>query len=319
MALTKAPADSERLDALITARWERPLSRQLEAIAGRVRAQAAETAGVDPDTGVAAVLGYGSCLRDVSPADGLADFYVLMADGMPVSTSRFARLGCRIAAPNVYYAECDHEGTRLRAKFAVLPLRQFEARVSRRTENPYFWARFAQPCALLSCREDARERVFGAVRTAVVTMLQQSLLLCDGKARLDDVWLTGLQATYGTELRSESGARAGAIMAADPDWYRGTAEAVLGNDMGKALSRVSDADWARGVSAWKRRRLRGKLLSVLRLAKAAFTFRGGADYLAWKLERHSGVAIELSGWQRRHPILASLWLMPKLYLKGAFR
>ena len=24
-------------------------------------------------------------------------------------------------------------------------------------------------------------------------------------------------------------------------------------------------------------------------------------------------------WQRRHPILASVWLMPKLYLKGAFR
>ncbi len=319
MALAKKPADPERLEALIRSRWERPVPRQLDPVAGRVRAQAAECAGTDPDEGIAAVLAYGSCLRDVSPAEGLADFYVLMTDGTPVSTSRFARLGCRIAAPNVYYAECLHEGVMLRAKYAVLPLRQFEARVSPRTQNPYFWARFAQPCALLRCREDAEARVFEAVKTAITTMLQQSLLLCDGKNQMDDVWLIGLQATYGTELRSESGARAQAIMDSDPEWYRETAEAVLGGDVSKSLSLVGDADCARGVSSWQKRRLRGKALSILRLIKAAFTFQGGADYLAWKIERHSGVPVELAGWQRRHPILAALWLMPKLYLKGAFR
>ncbi len=319
MVMFTKPVDAERLDALIRSRWERPVSRQLEAIAGKVRAQAAEVAGVDPDEGIAAVLGYGSCLRDVSPAEGLADFYILMADDAPVSTSRFARLGCRVASPNVYYAECEHEGVTLRAKYALLPLRQFEVRVSNKTLNPYFWARFAQPSALISCAEGAEPRVFQAIETAIVTMLQQSLLLCDGKSRLQDVWLTGLQATYGTELRSESEARAQAIMDAEPEWYRETAEAVLGDDMAKALSQVGNADWARGVANWQKRRRQGKLLSVVRLVKAAFTFRGGADYLAWKIERHSGVEVKLSGWQRRHPILASIWLMPKLYLKGAFR
>jgi hypothetical protein len=44
--------------------------------------------------------------------------------------------------------------------------------------------------------------------------------------------------------------------------------------------------WAR---AWALRRACGKALNALRLAKAAFTFEGGADYLAWKIERHSGV------------------------------
>ena len=319
MSRSAKARDQARLESLIRSRWDRPVSRQLEAIAGKVRAQAAEIAGVDPDAGIAAVLGYGSCLRDVSPAEGLADFYVLMADGVPVSQSRLARAGCRIASPNVYYAECQHEGVMLRAKYAVLPLGQFEQRVSGRTLNPYFWARFAQPSALILSQEDAGPRVLAAVKAAVVTMLWQSLLLCDGKSRLEDVWLTGLQATYGTELRSESAARAQTIMDADPDWYRETAEAVLGPDMDAALSRVSDADWARGITQWRKRKRQGKRLSVLRLIKAAFTFRGGADYLAWKIERHSGVEVKLSGWQRRHPILASVWLMPKLYLKGAFR
>jgi hypothetical protein len=53
--------------------------------------------------------------------------------------------------------------------------------------------------------------------------------------------------------------------------------------------------------------------------KAAFTFDDGAVYILWKIERHSGVGIELSDWQRRHPILASTTLFWRLYRKGAFR
>jgi hypothetical protein len=61
------------------------------------------------------------------------------------------------------------------------------------------------------------------------------------------------------------------------------------------------------------------LLSVARLLKAAFTFQGGADYAAWKIERHSGVKIQVTDWQRRHPILASITLLPKLLKKGALK
>jgi hypothetical protein len=60
-------------------------------------------------------------------------------------------------------------------------------------------------------------------------------------------------------------------------------------------------------------------LSVARLVKAAFTFQDGAQYLLWKIERHSGVTIEVTPWQRRHPVLASSVLFWKLYRKGAFR
>ena len=41
--------------------------------------------------------------------------------------------------------------------------------------------------------------------------------------------------------------------------------------------------------AWRFRRLVGKVLSILRLAKGVFTFDGGVDYILWKIERHSGV------------------------------
>jgi hypothetical protein len=64
---------------------------------------------------------------------------------------------------------------------------------------------------------------------------------------------------------------------------------------------------------------RGKLLSALRLAKASATFAGGADYIAWKINRHAGTKIELKAWQRRHPLLAGITLLPRLLRSGAVR
>jgi hypothetical protein len=71
--------------------------------------------------------------------------------------------------------------------------------------------------------------------------------------------------------------------------------------------------------AWRFRRLVGKLLSILRLAKGVFTFDGGVDYILWKIERHSGVKATATPWQRRHPLLAAPGLAWRLYRRGAFR
>jgi hypothetical protein len=46
---------------------------------------------------------------------------------------------------------------------------------------------------------------------------------------------------------------------------------------------------------------------------------GGAEYILWKIERHSGVRIELSPFARRHPILAGWGAAWRLYRRGAFR
>lgn len=72
-------------------------------------------------------------------------------------------------------------------------------------------------------------------------------------------------------------------------------------------------------AGWARRRVEGKALSVLRLAKASATFSGGADYIAWKINRHAGTDIELKGWQRRWPLLAAISLLPRLLKSGAIR
>ena len=76
---------------------------------------------------------------------------------------------------------------------------------------------------------------------------------------------------------------------------------------------------ARAERWWRRMQRRGKFHSVLRLAKASLTFAGGADYIAWKVNRHAGTDIKLTPWQQRHPLFAAIRLLPRLLKSGAIR
>ena len=70
---------------------------------------------------------------------------------------------------------------------------------------------------------------------------------------------------------------------------------------------------------WRRMQRRGRLYSVPRIAKGSFTFAGGVDYIAWKINRHAGTKIRIKPWQRRWPLLAAISLLPRLLKSGAVR
>ena len=306
-------ADAAALRALVRARLTATVPDELKTLA---KAAAARHGGAE---GVRAVLAYGSTLRDASFSETLADLYVLTADFSHVSSSRLARLGCRLLPPNVYYLSVAQGKEALRAKYAVLPLAQFREWVQPDVDNPYFWARFAQPSRLVWAADEAAMRaVEDAVVDAIFTALTTAAILTQ-MPRPDwrTLWVTLLSATYRTELRVERPGRAQAIVAADEDWYCGTVRAMFG-----VAEDICLPDWLqamRGGLNWNRVVAQGKVLSVLRLAKAAFTFSGGADYIAFKIERHTGERIALSDWQRRHPLIAGLMLLPRLLRKGIVR
>jgi hypothetical protein len=85
--------------------------------------------------------------------------------------------------------------------------------------------------------------------------------------------------------------------------------------------RRPDAGWKRVANrwAWKLRSWQGKLLSLMRLIKAALTFEGGVDYILWKIQRHSGVTVECEPRLKQRPFLAMWVLSWRLYRKGGFR
>ena len=282
------------MDDVFTASLDQTVPPEIGAMADYVRKN---------HGGVRAVLAYGSCLRGVATTESLIDLYVLTSDFAGVSNNVFSRLGCRLVPPNVYYAECDYEGRRYRAKYAVLPVKLFNEWMT--AANPYFWARFSQPSALVFAADDAaRQQISSAVAQAARTMYGNALGL-GGSPGLLDIWARGFAATYATELRAEGPSRAAAIAAANAGYYR---------KLSAALANVQPIP-----ANWRVKRFAGKLWSVARLLKAAFTFTGGADYLVWKIERHSGQKITLTDWQRRHPIISGLTLLPQLLKRGAVR
>lgn len=284
------------LTALVARTLDRPLSADVRAMADHVRSR----------HGTAAILAYGSCLRGVSTDESLIDFYVLLEHDADVSKNPLSRFGVRLVPPNVYYAETVHEGRTLRCKYAAMSLPAFARRMRPETKNPYFWARFAQPAALVhAAGEESRAHVIDAVTQAVITMYRAALASAAKDAEPADIWRRGFEETYRTELRPESGGRAGEIVAANAAFYDEAARLIGRPD-------VPPVSWS-----WRRRQ--GKALSIARLVKAAFTFEGGASYAAWKIERHSGKKIVLSPWQRRHPVLAGVMLLPRLLWRGAIK
>jgi hypothetical protein len=169
------------------------------------------------------------------------------------------------------------------------------------------WARFAQPARLVwASDEQARARAIAAVARAAPTLLGAAGPV-DGEGPLD-WWRRAFGLTYSAELRAERKGRSVSVVDADRERYR--------KFFGPAVSAIDPRSKA---GNWRRRRLEGKALSVARLAKASATYAGGADYIVWKINRHAGTNFELKPWQRRHPLLAAISLLPRLLRSGAVR
>lgn len=269
--------------------------------------------------GIAAVLGYGSCLREGDDRGKVVDLYLLPDDYRSIYDNPLMRVANAILPPNVFYLETPVEDRIVRCKYAVVSLDDFERLVSPRTFHPYFWARFAQPTAIVWARDDrSRKRCLSALAQSVVTLMHETAPFVPADVQSRDFWIRAFAETYRTELRAERPGRAIHLYETHAERYDRIFEAVRSAGA-RATMGGNGASAKRNERRWRRRRYLGKVLSVLRLMRNAFTFHDGPVYLMWKIEQHSGVKVTLTPWQRRHPILASPTLFWQLYRKGAFR
>ena len=250
-----------------------------------------------------AVMFYGSCLRE-RQLDGLMlDFYLIVSDYRAAYDKRWLARANALIPPNVFPFE--HDG--LAAKYAVLSEVDFARLNGHETRNVSVWARFAQPSRLVWVSDEAaRGKAVAAVSRAAPTLLAAAGSI-DGEAPLE-WWRRAFALTYSAELRAERKGRAGSVVDQDAARYeRFSAPAVA------AIPATARS------GGWARRRAEGKALSMLRLVKASATYAGGADYIVWKINRHAGTNFVLKPWQRKHPLLGALSLLPRLLRSGAIR
>lgn len=252
-----------------------------------------------------AVLFYGSCLRE-RELDGLMlDFYLIVSDYSAAYTSSWLAVANRLIPPNVFPVTFGG----LAAKYAVLSESDFARLNGPEASTVSVWARFAQPTRLVWTANDAaRAAAIDAVAIAAPTLLELARPLAATSDPLS-AWRAGFAQTYKAELRAERDDRSGSIVDADPQRYARFSEATI-------TPVITPAEATR---RWRRLQRTGKILSIVRLAKASFTFAGGVDYLAWKINRHAGTDIQIKPWQRRWPLLGAITLVPRLFWQGAVR
>lgn len=275
------------------------------------------------------VLFYGSCLRR-GELEGLLDLYVLVDDYRHAYARRSLMLLNRLLPPNVFYLEADTPAGRLRAKYAVLACGDLGRLTSAHTFEPYFWARFSQPCALLYAADDAvRDAVAAALADAVLTTVTRALPLLGPRFDSRALWSTAWRATYRAELRAERPGVVDLLWAAGAARYEAVtrlALAALGQPftIGPDGTLVGSAERTpaarrRGRVLWRLRQVHGKTLFLLRILRNGLIFEGGVDYVLWKIQRHSGVEVDRTWRQRRLPLLALGAQAWRLYRAGAFR
>lgn len=379
-----AALTNEALDALVASELRRAVPPPVASLAQQLAQRAAGHA--------AAVLFYGSALSgmargaealgsDVSRAqgprtdpsrpktplaaslEGVLDLYVLLDRVGAWPGSRIAAFANRVLPPNVGYFQSEVGGRVLRAKYAVMSMRQFQRGMSPRALDTTLWARFSQPCVCTWVRSDTDfEAVGAAVRDAVVTAARWAAELGPERTSAVNFWRALFARTYAAELRVEQTGRPSDIVGRDPSRYEralplawraaGIAFDVFGDEASPGKSSAnrvlrdeapahpaSAAKFPAGYAGpvvlltphvnrearraaarqWERRRRLGKPLNLIRLLKAALTFEGALDYVAWKVERHSGVRLTFSPWQRRFPLLAAPGIYRRLRKRGVLR
>ena len=277
------------------------------------------------------ILFYGSCLRSGDDLDGLVDLYLLVDSYRKAYKGFVPILLNTLLPPNVFYLEREFEGQMVRTKYAVLSLADFKKGTSRRWFHSYLWGRFCQPTAILYARnEEVKQLVQKGFARAVLTFTRRVLPRISAEFSARQLWRRGFELSYRAELRAEKPEKRARLFDAAPEYYEAVTRAAMvaigypveiseAADSVRYRVRLSRAVRFFSRLKWGLRSFQGKLLSMLRLLKALTTFEGGVDYILWKINRHSGVTVDIEPRFRRHSLLA-IWVLGwRLYRRGGFR
>lgn len=274
---------------------------------------------------VCGLLFYGSSLRTINDREKMLDFYVLVDSYRKTHKNPIRALLNALIPPAVYYLENTNEdGTLSTCKYSIISLGAFERKTTGRAFLSVIWGRFSQPCILLYPRTKLiAKRIQTARVNAVRHLVSQTAPLCPPSISAIEFFARAFRESYRTELRPEkSKDRSLEIVTRYQDRYEAILNILYGppNSDGKFyIPKAGKLQKTFCQLRWALRRFIGKPAAGLRVLNSAFTFDGGIDYVLHKLKSHSGVTIDITPSQRKHPILWSPVLAWKLYKKGAFR
>ncbi len=268
---------------------------------------------------------YGSSLRDINNNDKMLDFYVLVDSYGKTHKNPLRALLNLLLPPAVYYLENKNEDTSISTcKYSIISLKSFEKKCTKRAFLSQIWGRFSQPAIVLFAKDKTiHKRIQTARANAIKHIASQAAPLFTKQVSAIEFWSRAYCESYKTELRPESPkSRTLEIVKRHKNRYEKLSDILFGApDKDGVYTLPANSQFDRFICKlkWALRRVLGKIIAAMRIINSAFTFSGGLDYALHKLQSHSGVKIEVTDSQRRHPVLWSPVLAWKLWKKGAFR
>lgn len=276
----------------------------------------------------AALIHYGSWAQQLSPpVESARDFFVVVdrygAAYRALVSGRHLRLPARVAAllnhllpPNVLSLAVPGGPAPLSAKCAVLSLDDLRAACGPQPRDQWVRGRLFQQVQLVWARDpQSREAVIEALLEARARTFEWGRPFLPASFDANAYAHALLRTSYAGEIRPEEPGHVAALVAAQRGTLVPVCEALLDH-----LAR-------RGVLARDRDRFRdrrppgtlrrlgarlwfagSKARATLRWAKYVMLYEGWLDYVVKKVERRSGVVIELTPRERRWPLL---FLWPK--------
>jgi hypothetical protein len=245
-------------------------------------------------------------------------FYQALARaGATRRSPRLQSLLNRVLAPNVIaFAPDGWDGGPV-AKIMVIEPRAFELAMDRRSSDHFVKGRLVQKVELLHARDErAVAWVAKLLRSALEDVPRWVGPFLESPFTAERAARRMLELSYAGEVRPEAADRVRDVFAAQREF--------LVASVGRALDEAVARRWLvrmegteplyrfprrRGVLARTRIRLyflRSKARATARWLKHVVTFDNWLDYIARKVQRRTGMRIEITPWERRLPFLL-LW------------
>ncbi|MCH9025633.1 MAG: hypothetical protein IIA05_00775 [Proteobacteria bacterium] len=271
-----------------------------------------------------AVIFFGSHLVNSAPGQhSAADWVVIVDEYRPFYREFSAWFGYpavlvallnRLLPPNVIHIPAA-EGAGIKA--VIISAKDFARAMGARAKDHFCKGRLVQKVEIIYARDDeVRERVNERLLDARMGTLDWVPLYADEKFTVESYCLAMMQTSYGAEIRPESNDRVLEVIAQQqtsliesfkPVLDAGIERGVLTRDERKY--RLTRPPGKAQKWRWRWYFRKSKIRATLRWLKYVMTFTGWPDYIVRKLERRSGIKVELTDAERRWPLVL-MW--PKI-------
>ena len=281
------------------------------------------------ETQVRAVLLYGSHLLGAAPDRYSAHDLVVVVEGYVGTyrelrrrgfTHRPPRLMASLAwllPPNVIaYSPEGADGPI--AKCLIISAHDFERELSDRSRDHFMISRMIQEVGVLYVRDAAAERWLGdCLEAARRTVLDWAAPYVATPFSAETLTRETIAICYRSEIRPESGSRASSVFEAQRAYLVETYEKLLTDASSEGLVVREEHGYRSARRPGPMARLRrfayfnfSKLRVTARWFKHALTFENWLPYVVRKVERRTGMRVELTALERRLPLI---FIWPRVF------